>query len=211
MANQQAKELFLHELGDVLTAERTIAKMIPALRREVSNEKLSTRFNEHLEETRQHVKNVEQVFKALGARAKAERCPAIEGIQAELAESPKPSSPELKDLAVLAVASRVEHYEISAYEGLITMARAMGQKDVVQLLERNLKEEQAMLRDGKAVTRQLAGRATKDDQPTDGGSRSGGRSPARAGSRASSRASSSGGSSGGRASRSASSGRSRKK
>ena len=204
MANQQAKELFLHELGDVLTAERTIAKMIPALRREVSNEKLSTRFNEHLEETRQHVKNVEQVFKALGARAKAERCPAIEGIQAELGESPRPSSPELKDLAVLAVASRVEHYEISAYEGLITMARAMGDKEVVQLLERNLKEEQAMLRDGKAVTRQLAGRATKDDQPTDGASRSAGRSSGRSGAKASSSRSAS---SRGRASRSGSSGR----
>jgi ferritin-like metal-binding protein YciE len=157
-----SKKLFLHELGDLLTAERTIAKMLPTMQREAKDEKLAARLRQHLKETETHAQKVEQIFKALGEQPQAVRCPAIEGIRAEQAESSgEASSPELADLLATGIGARIEHYEIASYEGLITMAKAMGEPKVVGLLEQNLKDEQAMLRDGKAVARRLTNRVTK--------------------------------------------------
>ena len=56
------RELFLHELGDVLYAERTLVKTLSELHEEASDDELALGFEEHLDETRQHVKNVEQAF-----------------------------------------------------------------------------------------------------------------------------------------------------
>ena len=46
------RELFLHELGDVLYAENTLVKALPKLAEEASDEELTLGFEEHLEETR---------------------------------------------------------------------------------------------------------------------------------------------------------------
>jgi len=61
------RELFLHELGDVLYAEQTLVKTLPKLAGEASDEELTLGFEEHLEETRQHVENIEQAFEQIGA------------------------------------------------------------------------------------------------------------------------------------------------
>jgi len=57
------RELFLHELGDVLYAENVLVKALPKLAEEASDEELQLGFEEHLEETREHVKNIEQAFR----------------------------------------------------------------------------------------------------------------------------------------------------
>jgi ferritin-like metal-binding protein YciE len=53
------------------------------------------------------------------------------------------------------VGARIEHYEIASYEGLIAMAKGMGETKAARLLEGNLDDERSMLRDGKAVARRL--------------------------------------------------------
>ena len=79
----EPRDLFLHELGDVLYAERTLVKTLPKLQEEASDEELALGFEEHLDETKQHVKNVEQAFEMLGEKPTAEKCPGIEGIKQE--------------------------------------------------------------------------------------------------------------------------------
>ena len=142
------RELFLHELGDVLYAERTLVKALPKLQEEASDEELAKGFADHLEETRQHVKNVEQAFEALGEQAKAEKCPGIEGIKQEHDDFVANESPsqEVLDAFLTGAGARTEHYEIAAYEGLVTMADAMGEDEVAKLLSENLEEEKTALR-----------------------------------------------------------------
>ena len=137
------RELFLHELGDVLYAEQTLVKALPKLRAEASDKELAQGFGEHLEETRQHVKNVKLAFEELGEPAKAEKCPGIEGIKKEHddfidKESP---SPDVLDAFLTGAGARTEHYEIAAYEGLVTVAQAMGETKVAELLSDNLAQE----------------------------------------------------------------------
>ena len=75
----EPRELFLHELGDVLYAKRTLVNIVPTLQEEALDKELAVGFEEHLDETRQHVKNVEQAFEKLGEKPTAGKCPGIEG------------------------------------------------------------------------------------------------------------------------------------
>lgn len=152
------RELFLHELGDVLNAERMLVKTLAKLQEEASDDELAEGFGEHLEETRQHVKNLEEAFEALGEPAKAEKCPAIEGIKKEHDEfvSNESPSPEVLNAFLTGAGARTEHYEIAAYEGLVTMAEAMGEDHVVRLLNENLAQEQKALRKIQTIGKRLA-------------------------------------------------------
>lgn len=152
------RHLFLHELGDVLYAEKTLVKALPKLQEEASDAELASGFADHLEETRQHVKNLEQAFEALGEPAKAEKCPGIEGIKKEhddfvANESP---TPEVLDAFLTGAGARTEHYEIAAYEGLVTMASAMGEDNVASLLNENLEQEKAALAKMQTIGKRLA-------------------------------------------------------
>ena len=152
------RDLFLHELGDVLYAEKTLVKALPKLQEEASDAELASGFADHLEETRQHVKNVEQAFEALGEPAKAEKCPGIEGIKKEhddFVANESPSS-EVLDAFLTGAGARTEHYEIAAYEGLVTMATAMGEDDVASLLNKNLEQEKAALAKMQTIGKRLA-------------------------------------------------------
>jgi ferritin-like metal-binding protein YciE len=62
-----------------------------------------------------------------------------EGSEVLEAEGPGP----VIDLALIAAAQRVEHYEISAYGSARALADQLGHEDVVDLLQETLDEESA--------------------------------------------------------------------
>jgi ferritin-like metal-binding protein YciE len=157
------RELFLHELGDVLYAERTLVKSLPKLQEEASDQELALGFEEHLDETRQHVKNVERAFETLGEKPAAEKCPGIDGIKQEHDDFVAKESPsqDVLDAFLTGAGARTEHYEIAAYEGLVTMAKAMGETEVVELLTQNLEQEQTALKKLKTVGKRLAQQSAK--------------------------------------------------
>ena len=165
MAGQMSdpRELFLHELGDILYAERTLVSTLPKLQEEASDDELRTGFEQHLEETRQHVKNLEQAFEALGEKATAEKCPGIEGLKKEHDDFVAQESPsqDVLDSFLTGAGARTEHYEIAAYEGLVAMAEAMGESDVVSLLQQNLEQEQKALEKLQTIGKRLAKEGAK--------------------------------------------------
>ena len=157
-AMTEPRELFLHELGDILYAENVQVKALPKLAREAKDEALRDGFQEHLQETKEQIKNIKEVFKGIGEKASAEKCPGIDGINSEhdMFMSEHDASPEICDLFLAGAGARAEHYEIAAYSGLVAMARAMGEKDAASLLEENLRQEKATLRKLETATRRLA-------------------------------------------------------
>jgi len=88
----EPRELFLHELGDILYAENVLVKALPKMAQEADDADLSTGFEEHLDETKKHVDVLEQVFETLGEKPKAEKCPGIDGITKEHDEFFSPRS-----------------------------------------------------------------------------------------------------------------------
>jgi ferritin-like metal-binding protein YciE len=156
------RELFMHELGDILYAERVIEKMLAKLQSEVTDEEFAARIEQHIGETRQQIENLNQAFEELGAKPKAERCPGIEGIRDEHDQFVgEAAGPDVLQLFATGTAARVEHYEIAAYSGLAISARAMGERKVLELLEANLKQEKEMLADGEKIKKRLSTEVAK--------------------------------------------------
>jgi Mn-containing catalase len=162
------RQLFLSELADVYYTEKALENVLPRLAREASDEQLASGFEAHLEETRQHASNLERAFEALGERVQAHSCPGIEGIREEhdkFMASHDPSS-EVRDLFLTGAAARAEHYEIAAYTGLTTLAKALGETEVVKLLQQNLRQEQATLRKVEAISKRLSRNANGSGNPS---------------------------------------------
>jgi ferritin-like metal-binding protein YciE len=154
----EPRELLLHELGDILYAENVLVKALPKMAKEATDPELRKGFEKHLEETKGHVETLQQAFEALGEKAKAEQCPAIDGIKDEHDEfirEEKPG-PKVRDIFLTGSGSRAEHYEIAAYTGMITIAKGLGETDCAKLLERNLKQEKAALDALTTVGKRLA-------------------------------------------------------
>jgi ferritin-like metal-binding protein YciE len=156
---QTPRELFLHELGDILYVERKLAnEVLPNLINEVQNNEFRRGLEKHLDKTRQHVTNVEQVFDSLGEEPKAEKCIGFEGLKEEHDELLDEAASDLVDLVDTGAAARTEHYEIAAYSGLIEMARALREQEAVSLFEENLKDEREALREVESVAKALRDR-----------------------------------------------------
>jgi ferritin-like metal-binding protein YciE len=153
----EPRELFIHELRDVLYAEKTLEKALPKLAEEANDEELKAGFTEHLEQTKGHIENVKQVFEELGETARAQQCPGIDGIKAEHDEfmEEHEAEPEIKDLFLTGAGARAEHYEIAAYSGLIRLASSLGEERVVGLLEENLRDEQDALEKLEAAAERI--------------------------------------------------------
>jgi ferritin-like metal-binding protein YciE len=150
------RDLFLHELGDILYVEEKLTQeVLPKLIQEVQNAEFRKGLERHLEQTRGHVTNLEQIFDALGEQSETEKCLGFEGLKKEHDEMIGEVSDDLIDIVDAGAAARTEHYEIAAYNGLIEMARALGETEAVGLLEENLKEEKEALREVESVTKTL--------------------------------------------------------
>lgn len=158
MPMNDPRDLFLHELKDVYFAENALVKALPEMISEASDKELAKGLDNHLTETRQQVKNLEKVFRVLGEKAEGEKCPGIEGIKAEHDEFIKKERPssEIRDMFLTGAAARAEHYEIAAYNGLISMARGLGERECVSLLDENLKQEKAALQLVESIGKRMA-------------------------------------------------------
>jgi ferritin-like metal-binding protein YciE len=142
MAVKTLHDLFVHTLGDIYYAENQILKALPKMAEQATSSELKEAFQQHLEETREQVKRLEQVFQMCKVPAKGEKCDAIEGIIKEadgLLEEIEDD--EVRDAGMLAAAQAVEHYEISRYGTLIAWAEQLEMDDAIDLLEETLEEE----------------------------------------------------------------------
>ena len=150
------RELFLHELADILYVEEQLARdVLPQLIEEVQHDEFRRGLEQHLNETRTHVAKVKQVFETLGETPETEQCIGFEGLKREKQKLTSEISDSLIDSVNTGAAARTEHYEIAAYTGLIEMARALGEQEVVSMLDENLKQEKEALRQVESVEKTI--------------------------------------------------------
>jgi len=134
--------LFVHELKDLLSAEKQLVKALPKMAKGAANEALRMAFEEHLEQTKGHVQRLEKVFDLVNKTARAEHCKAMEGLIEEGSDLLEEEGEEaVKDAALIGAAQKVEHYEISGYGTARTLAQMLGLNEAVQLLQETLDEE----------------------------------------------------------------------
>jgi len=153
MKESALKELYIKELRDTYDAEKQITKALPKMAQAASSSELRQAFEEHLEQTKNHVQRLEQIFKALNESPNGESCDGMEGLIEEgSALMDEDLDPEALDAGLIAAAQRVEHYEMAAYGTVRTYANILQDTNATSLLQETLNEE-------KEADRKLTGLA----------------------------------------------------
>lgn len=147
MANEikSLKDLYLDNLKDLYSAESQVTKALPKIIETVSSSHLKKGLESHLQETKQQVERLNQIFQNLGYTPTSKKCVGMEGVLKEGKEvmEEKMSSPALMDAALIGACQKVEHYEISAYGTARAYAELVGDMTGVDLLTQSLEEEAA--------------------------------------------------------------------
>jgi ferritin-like metal-binding protein YciE len=137
-------DLFVHTLQDIYYAEQQITKALPQMIEQASDPQLKQAFTTHLDETKQQIQMVEQVFRMHGHEPKGVTCPAIDGIISEAQDiAGDVEDSQVLDAALLAAAQAVEHYEITRYGTLVAWAKQLGRQDCASVLHQILEQEKA--------------------------------------------------------------------
>jgi Mn-containing catalase len=142
---EMIEELLVEELRDLLSAEGQLVKALPKITKAANAGRLKVAFDNHFEETKAQVERLKECFTLLGAQAKAKPCKGMAGLIEEgdeVIEEGKEKDDVAADLALIAAAQKVEHYEISAYGTARTMAGQIGLPAVAALLSKSLAEEE---------------------------------------------------------------------
>src|SRR5579862_489959 len=142
----QLKELFVEQLQDLLHAEGQLTGALPKMAGAAKHPKLKEAFEKHLIQTQAHVERLHKVFEVLGEKAQPKPCKAMMGLieeGKEAIEEGGEKEPIASDLALIAAAQRVEHYEIAAYGTAKALARQIGAVDAARLLSHTLGEEES--------------------------------------------------------------------
>ena len=135
-------DLYVEELRDLYSAETQIVKALPKMAKAATHEELRTAFEEHLEQSKEHVERLEQIFESLDESPKGKKCKGLQGLVEEAEElMGEDMTPNVLDAGLIAAAQRVEHYEIAVYGTLCTFAELLGRGEDHDLLGQTLEEE----------------------------------------------------------------------
>ena len=143
---EEIRELLKHELGDLLFAEKVFLKGTKTLAKEAQDPAVKERLEAHVQETQGQIERLNEAFRSIGERPKAEKCEAALGLQEEHDSFKSEEKPSRMLLSAFDLGSglRVEHYEIAGYRSAIAVATAAGERECAALLKENLQEEIAM-------------------------------------------------------------------
>ncbi len=142
MELETLKDLYIHELKDLYSAEKQIIKALPKMAKAATNEQLVAGFKEHLEQTKVQAQRLETILQSHGQSTRGPKCQGMEGVLKEGDEMiEEEAEDEVKDAGLIAAAQRVEHYEMAGYGCAKTYAQVLGDKEGAKLLETTYSEE----------------------------------------------------------------------
>ena len=136
------QDVLLEELRDLYSAENQLVKALPKVAKAAGDPGLKEALTTHHNQTKNQVERLKGIFVNLSAKPTGEHCMGMEGVIKEGQE--KIESDEegaTKDVGLIGASLRVEHYEVAAYTTAISIAKALGHKDIVSTLTESLNEE----------------------------------------------------------------------
>jgi ferritin-like metal-binding protein YciE len=144
MELETLKDLYIHELKDLHSAEKQLTKALPKMAKAATNESLADGFRLHLDQTEEHVNRLEQILESHKESTRGPKCKGMEGLIEEGSEMiEEDAEDEVRDAGLIAAAQRVEHYEIAGYGCARTYAEVLGDTKGAKLLQQTLDEEGA--------------------------------------------------------------------
>ena len=143
-AAKDLSDLYEDGLKDIYWAEKALKKSLPKMEKNATSAELKKAIATHLKETEEHISRLEKCFDEIGVKAKGEKCDAMAGLLEEakgLMEEAEIGA--VRDVAIIAAAQKVEHYEIATYGTLAAFAKVLGHKKGIKHLVKTLDEEKA--------------------------------------------------------------------
>jgi ferritin-like metal-binding protein YciE len=142
MQMESLQELLVHDLRDLYSAENQLLKAMPKMAKKATNPDLKKAFETHMRETEGQVQRLQKIFEKLGKKPTGKKCAAMEGLIEEGKEAMgEDMDEETMDAALIAVAQKIEHYEIAGYGTTRTWAQQLGDEQTARLLQQTLDEE----------------------------------------------------------------------
>lgn len=142
LANNHLAEPFLNQLAVMLSAEKQLTKAIPILIKAARSNDLKELLKLHLEETKGHVKTIQDVADSLGKKIKRKHCRAMTALIEETVMSlTMHLTSEVRDALLIAAGRKVEHYEIASYGTLCSWAKQQECSHELALLLSVLRQE----------------------------------------------------------------------
>ncbi|QFU83643.1 YciE/YciF ferroxidase family protein [Natronorubrum aibiense] len=147
------EELFHHKLAQQYYIEEELVGTLDEMAINASNERLSDGFADHRDETRTQIERLEDVFAALDRPAERREAPILDALEEERATLENAiEDDDLLDMVYLNAGMMTERIEMTAYEGLTSIAGQIGYDDEIRKpLESNHDEEQSAYRELSAM------------------------------------------------------------
>ena len=139
----EVRELLGEELKDAYSAEKQALRCMQKALKMASAPALREGIQMHIEQTQVQIERVEQAMEKLEIRPGRKVCEAMRGLVEEATHEigEQNGKGPILDLVIVASMQRIEHYEIAAYGTDIALAKALGEKELVELLTLTLEEE----------------------------------------------------------------------
>jgi ferritin-like metal-binding protein YciE len=136
------QDVFADQLGDLRSAEKQLLDALPKMAEAAFDTELKHAFKTHLDETLEHSDRIQEIIDSVDFAVPGEECEAMKGLIAEGEKVIEADGDDkVRDVALIAAAQRVEHYEIAAYGTARTLADQLGLSDAKGLLDETLDEE----------------------------------------------------------------------
>lgn len=139
---EELRNLFVDELQNIYWVEKALAKEIPKMIRNAGGDLLVEALTGHLAVTKEHVTRLEEVFYSIGKKPETKKCKTVSGLIKEAKAIMKESKRGMiRDAGIIAIAKKIEHYEIAAYGTLCSFAKTLGETYTTTLLQNILDQE----------------------------------------------------------------------
>lgn len=141
--NSRLELFFSTMLQEMYWSEQHLVNVLSTMTGAATNTELIQAFDQHKQQTEEHVRIVEKVFEMLGIPAEGEPSMGLQGLFDEgwqVIDETEEGSAQ-RDVALIIAAQKVEHYEIACYGSLVTLASTLGETEVADILRGILTEE----------------------------------------------------------------------
>lgn len=136
------QDVYADHLADLRSAETQLADALSEMADAASDKKLIQAFTNHREQTRHHLERLEEVIGTSPADVPTETCEAMKGLIRETRAVVEADGPgDVKDVALIAAAQRIEHYKIAVYGTARALADQLDLRAARELLSETLEEE----------------------------------------------------------------------
>jgi ferritin-like metal-binding protein YciE len=136
------RDLYRNQLRMLLSTEQQITEALPTMIEKATDVQLKQAFQSHLQETRVHVTRLQDILRQENREVDAIKCKVLSALVTEAEDMIKDATDlTVRDVALIAAAQRVEHYEIASYGAVRRWAQILGEAEQAALLDQTIQEE----------------------------------------------------------------------